>query len=223
MENIISYNIINKFLDNDFLDNLENERKINIQKNNLEIFPINNKIFRCFEYFNLLNTKILILGQDPYHGKNQATGLAFGIDNASVKQPSLKNIEKELYNDLNIKLKDQTLEKWAKQNVLLLNSSLTVIQGKPGSHIKLWNNFTNMIIDYINNNCDKVIFVAWGAYSYNKLKHININKHELIVSSHPSPLSCYKNYKEFPPFLNSKPFSKINQILEKNNKTKINW
>lgn len=214
---------IYSFLDNNFLDQLIERRKKLLDEGNIKIFPEHENIFRCFNYFNLTDTKIVILGQDPYHGPDQATGLAFGINNKFQKPPSLKNIEKELLNDLNIKLTDQTLEKWAKQNILLINSALTVVQNKPGSDISIWSNFTNKIIEYINSNCESVIFVAWGAFAYNKLKNINIEKHNLIISSHPSPLSCFKKYKEYQPFIGSKPFSKINQILKSKNQNVINW
>lgn len=221
--NAKSFELLNKFLPIDFYEKLNKHREYYIKNCDLEVYPSDDKIFKCFEYFNMNDTKIVILGQDPYHGKNQATGLAFGIDNSCPKQPSLKNIEKELFEDLGIKLTDQTLEKWAKQNILLLNSSLSVVQGKPGSDMTLWSNFTNKIINYIDNNCENVIFVAWGAFAHNKLKNINLNKHHIIISSHPSPLSCYKKYKEYSSFLGSKPFSKINKILIENNKQIINW
>ena len=221
--NANSFELLNEFLPIDFYEKLNKHREYYIKNCDLEVYPCDDKIFKCFEYFNINDTKIVILGQDPYHGKNQATGLAFGIDNSCPKQPSLKNIEKELFEDLNIKLTDQTLEKWAKQNILLLNCSLSVVQGKPGSDIALWSNFTNNVINYIDNNCENVIFVAWGAFAHNKLKNINLNKHHIIISSHPSPLSCYKKYKQYPSFSGSKPFSKINKILIENNKQIINW
>ena len=193
-----------------------------LNEGNINIYPQHKDIFRCFNYFNLIDTKVVILGQDPYHGKDQATGLD-GINNQFKKPPSLKNIEKELLNDLNINLTDQTLEKWAKQNILLLNSALTVIEGKPGSDIKIWSSFTDNIINYINNHCNNVIFLAWGAFAHNKLKSIDTNKHWLLISSHPSPLSCNKKYKNYHEFIGSKPFSKINNILKINNKDTINW
>ena len=216
-------NFVSKFLDNNFEEVMVNMRDENLKKYNLQIFPSNHNIFKCFNYFDINNTKIVILGQDPYHGINQATGLAFGINNLCRKQPSLKNIEKELLNDLNISLSDQTLEYWAKQNILLLNSALIVIEGKPRSHIKYWSNFTDNIINYININCKNVIFVAWGDFAYNKLKNINSKYHTLLVTSHPSPLSCYKKYKDYPAFSGSKIFSKINNCLINYNKTIINW
>lgn len=223
MEQNESFKIINTLLDNNIYEKINTHRKNTLEKYELEVYPGDDKIFKCFEYFDICKTKVVILGQDPYHGKNQATGLAFGIDNSSPMQPSLKNIEKELMNDLNIKLTDQTLEKWAKQNILLLNSALTVIERKPGSDITLWSEFTNRIINYINDKCNNVIFVAWGAFAHNKLKSIDLTKHNLIISSHPSPLSCFKKYKNYPAFMRSKPFSKINEILKDNNKDIINW
>lgn len=194
----------------------------NSNETNIIFFPKPSNIFRCFSYFELNETKIVILGQDPYHGPNQATGLCFGIEKVASVPPSLRNIIKELKNDLNIDLNDTTLEKWAKQNILLLNSSLSVLQGKPNSHVSLWNDFTKYIINELN-KCEHIIFVAWGAFAYDKFKNINLEKHDLLVSSHPSPLSVYKQFKEFPAFTNSKPFSKINQILEENNKKIIIW
>ena len=172
--------------------------------------------------FELEDTKVVIIGQDPYHGVNQATGLCFGINNNTKIPPSLKNIAKELKNDLNIELKDYTLEYWAKQGILLLNSSLTVTKGKPGSHIQKWNKFTSFIIDELNKLNTSIIFVAWGSFAHNKLKDINLEKHKLLVSSHPSPLSVYKQYKSYPAFNGSKPFSKINNLLLENNKIQIN-
>ena len=187
------------------------ENAIKNFKNILEIYPKKEDIFRCFQYFNSQETKVVILGQDPYHGPNQATGLCFGVRHDIKKPPSLKNIEKELKKDINSELTDISLEKWAQQGVLLLNTSLTVLQKTPGSHIKYWSYFTQFIIDYINTNCDGVVFVAWGAFAHKKLEKVDITKHKLIVSSHPSPFSYFKNYRTYPSFCNSKPFTKINK------------
>ena len=208
------YEAKNKSLNN-ILDILKN--------NELNIYPKAENIFKCFEYFEINETKVLILGQDPYHGPNQAIGLCFGINENESIPPSLKNIIKELKNDLNINLANNSLENWAQQNILLLNASLSVIEKKPNSQVTLWCDFTNFIIDELNKNEEPIIFVAWGAFAYNKLKNIDTSKHYLIVSSHPSPLSVYKKYKTFPSFQNSKPFSQINEILEKNKKTTINF
>jgi len=184
-------------------------------KDILDIYPPKEHIFRCFRYFNSQETKVVILGQDPYHGPNQATGLCFGVRPNIKKPPSLKNIEKELKKDINTELTDISLEKWAQQGVLLLNTSLTVIQKTPGSHIKRWSHFTQFIIDYINTNCEGVVFVAWGAFAHKKLENVDEQKHKLIVSSHPSPFSYFKNYRTYPSFCDSKPFTKINKAARK--------
>ena len=195
---------------------------LDILKNNeLNIYPKVENIFKCFEYFETNEIKVLILGQDPYHGPNQATGLCFGINENVSIPPSLKNIIKELKNDLNIDLTNYSLENWAQQNILMLNSSLSVIEKKPNSQSTLWSNFTDFIIEELNKNEEPIIFVAWGAFAHNKLKNIDTSKHYLIVSSHPSPLSVYKKYKTFPAFQGSKPFSQINEILNNNNEKLI--
>ena len=206
------YKTKNKSLNN-ILDSLKN--------NEYNIYPKTENIFKCFEYFESNETKIVILGQDPYHRPNQATGLCFGINENVVIPPSLKNIIKELKNDLNISLTNNSLENWAQQKILMLNASLTVIEGKPNSQATLWFDFTNFIIEELNKIEEPIIFIAWGAFAHNKLKNIDTSKHSLIVSSHPSPLSVYKKYKTFPSFQGSKPFSQINEILQKNNKTLI--
>ncbi len=208
------YETKNKSLNN-ILDSLKNSQ--------FNIYPKVENIFKCFEYFESNETKVLILGQDPYHGLNQATGLCFGINENLIIPPSLKNIIKELKNDLNITLTNNSLENWAQQNILMLNASLTVIEKKPNSQATLWFDFTDFIIDELNKNEEPIIFVAWGAFAHNKLKNIDTSKHSLIVSSHPSPLSVYKKYKTFPSFQGSKPFSQINEILQKNKKTLINF
>ena len=195
--------------------------KLEYAESNLSIFPKQENIFKCFQYFEIYETKIVILGQDPYHTPNKATGLCFG--SFSKPPPTLRNISAELKSDTEIDLIDYTLESWAKQGILLLNSSLTVVEGKPSCHMKLWSEFTSLIIDELNKLSNPIIFVAWGAFAYDKLKSIDTNKHYLIVSSHPSPLSVCKNFKTFPPFFQSKPFSKINNILKQNNQQIINW
>ena len=194
------------------LSNLLPEKDYKNQIENYLIYPKPEHIFRCFTYFDVKYTKVVILGQDPYHGKEQAIGLCFGVNNTKIP-PSLKNIKNELNNDLDVDLVDYSLEKWAKQGVLLLNSALSVRDKTPASNMKMWVKFTEYIIDYVNKNCDNVVFVAWGAFAYKKLQNIDKSKHQLIVSTHPSPLSNYKTFGEFPCFKNSKPFSKINDSL----------
>lgn len=169
-------------------------------------YPPKNKIFNAFNYFDVENTKVVILGQDPYHGENQAIGLAFGVKVNKIP-PSLKNIVKELYKYTGKSLEDYSLENWAKQGVLLLNYSLTVQPNKPGSNMKVWKEFTNNVLSMLS---DDVIFVAWGAFAYELLK----DKKILLHSSHPSPLSCNRKYKNIS-FKDSKIFEKINNLLDK--------
>ena len=194
------------------LSNLLPEKDYKNEIENYLIYPKPEHIFRCFTYFDVKDTKVVMLGQDPYHGKEQAIGLCFGVNNTKIP-PSLKNIKNELKSDLDVDLVDYSLEKWAKQGVLLLNSALSVRDKTPASNMKMWLKFTEYIIDYVNKNCDNVVFVAWGAFAYKKLQNIDKSKHQLIVSSHPSPLSNYKTFGKFPCFKNSKPFSKINDSL----------
>ena len=179
-------------------------------------FPSPEHIFRCFNYCNISDIKVVILGQDPYHGDGQAIGLCFGVNERPP--PSLKNIQKELLSDTGNKMTDVSLEAWATQGVLLLNTALTVRRKTPASHMKIWLPFTKYIIDYLNKTQERIIFVAWGAFAYNKLQNIDKDKHGLIVSSHPSPFSAHRPFKQFPAFLGSRPFSKINEWLTSSSK-----
>ena len=170
-------------------------------------YPKKCDIYRCFNYFNLNDTKVVILGQDPYHN-GSAIGLSFGIDGNKLPS-SLRNIKRELKDDLNIELVDYTLENWAKQGVLLLNTSLTVENAKPGSHIKFWKDYIQNIIKELKQN-EKIIWVAWGAHADKMIGDVPIK----IVSSHPSGFSYKRPYKTYPSFSGSKPFSKINTLLD---------
>lgn len=182
-----------------------------------QIYPSLENIFRCFHYFNINETRVVILGQDPYHGPNQATGLCFDIDKKQKKiPPSLRNIYKVLG-------KNADLETWAKQGVLMLNASLTVYEKLPNSHVKSWFYFTKNIINFINKYCENIVFVAWGAFALNTFQDIDTNKHKLLVCSHPSPLSCNRTlHKIYPSFMLSDIFNKINCSLE-NDANKIIW
>lgn len=188
----------------------------------LEIYPKRENIFRCFKYFNPPETRVVILGQDPYHGPNQAIGLCFGVPSDVKTPPSLRNIMKETQQEI----KDTSLESWAQQGVLMLNASLTVRQGTPSSHMRVWADFTHYIIDWLSENTKELVFVAWGAFAYSKMENVSKepkNNHTLVVSSHPSPLSYTKNFKQFPPFKNSNPLKRINAILKDISKEEINW
>ena len=187
-----------------------------LDKNN--IYPSSENIFRALNLTNFKDVKVVIIGQDPYHGENEANGLAFSINNDVKITPSLRNIFKELQNDLNIKRTNTDLSSWAKQGVLLLNSILTVEKDKPLSHSDIgWQEITNFIIKYINDNKNHVVFVLWGNYAKKFKDLIDSKKHYIIESPHPSPLSATRG------FFGSKPFSKINNYLIKNNQSAIDW
>ena len=216
------HDIINKYNDQASVTipeilNLIDNKRLELSPN-LNIFPPNENIFKAFEFCEINDIKVVIIGQDPYHSPNLATGLSFAINTGLKIPPSLRNIINELKSDIGVELTDTSLENWAKQGILMLNASLSVIQGQPSSQMKLWSAFTDYIISELNNLNNSIVFVAWGAFAHNKLKdRVDINKHRMIISSHPSPLSCYKKYGEYPSFKDSKPFSKINEFIQ------INW
>jgi uracil-DNA glycosylase len=183
------------------------------------IYPKDEEIFRAFELTPLDKIKVVIIGQDPYHGPNQAHGLCFSVQNGVKIPPSLGNIYKELQDDLNIlPAKHGNLTAWAKQGVLLLNSVLTVEQAKPAAHQnKGWEQFTDKVIELINQQERSVVFVLWGAYAQQKGKMIDRKKHLVIHSAHPSPLSAYRG------FFGSHPFSQINEFLLQRGQNPIDW
>ena len=183
------------------------------------IYPKQSEVFNAFRYTDYDNVKVVIIGQDPYHGPNQAEGLSFSVSNEVLKPPSLKNIFKELESDLGIQFpKHNSLKPWAKEGVLLLNAVLTVEEHKPTSHKdKGWEIFTDNVIKIINNKEKPVVFILWGQYAKNKKYLITNKKHLIIESAHPSPFSAYNG------FFGSKPFSKTNAFLKKNNIKEINW
>ena len=186
--------------------------------NKKEIYPKYNDIFNALRYTDYNDVKVVILGQDPYHGYNEAHGLSFSVKKGTPMPPSLQNIFKELENDLNIKKTDSDLTSWAKQGVFLLNSIMTVEKDKPLSHKdKGWEIFTDNIIKCLNEREKPIVFVLWGSYARSKKVLITNKRHLVLESVHPSPLSAYRG------FFGSKPFSKINAFLEKNNIEKIEW
>ena len=200
--------IINKFPE---LERLK-EKYVELSNLNIPIYPKQENILKCFNFFDILSTKVVILGQDPYHKENQATGLSFGVENDTKCPPSLRNIKKLLHKNVKVPLKSQNLESWAEQGVLMLNSSLCVIEKKPGSCMKMWSPLCKYLINYINMHCKGVIFIAWGAFAHKMLMDIDQTRHKLLISSHPSPLSANRGYKEYPSFMNSTPFLEINKI-----------
>ncbi len=181
-------------------------------------FPPPKQIFRALELTSFEDVKLVILGQDPYHNDFQANGLCFSVSEKVSAPPSLKNIFKELEEDLGISRTNPELDDWAKQGVLLLNGTLTVKAHEPNSHKDLgWEKFTDYIIKEISDKKENVVFVLWGAFAQKKEELINPSKHFIVKSPHPSPFSVYRG------FYGSKPFSQINDFLHSKNIEKISW
>jgi len=183
------------------------------------IFLASNELFNAFRYTPYEKVKVVILGQDPYHGDNQAEGLSFSVSNQVLKPPSLQNIFKERESDIGIPFpKNNSLIPWAEEGVLLLNSVLTVERKKPASHKdKGWETFTDEVIKIINKKERPVVFILWGSFARSKKIFITNKIHYIIESAHPSPFSAYNG------FFGSKPFSKTNNFLKQNNIDPINW
>ena len=185
---------------------------------NYTVYPKKEHIFAAINKTEFEKVKIVIIGQDPYHGKNQANGIAFSVNDNITNPPSLKNILKELADDLNKDTKHVNLVDWANQGVLLLNSILTVRESFPGSHKnKGWEIFTDFVIESLVNERKNLIFIIWGAQAKKKIKSINLSNHYILESPHPSPLSSYRG------FFGCKHFSKANKILRNLNKKEIKW
>lgn len=198
------------FIDLDFF--LKSERQ------NFNIFPKVKDVFKAFEFTPLDKLKVVLIGQDPYHKINQAHGLSFSVNSGIKTPPSLVNIYKELKTDLNIPIAEHgNLTHWAKQGVLLLNTTLTVREGQPGSHQKKgWEIFTNEIIKYISENTENTVFLLWGNFAKTKKEIINSSKHLVLEAAHPSPLARGA-------FFGSKHFSKSNEFLISKGKVPIDW
>ncbi|NLY14222.1 MAG: uracil-DNA glycosylase [Gammaproteobacteria bacterium] len=184
-----------------------------------EIYPLGPLIFNALNLTPLPQVKVVILGQDPYHGPGQAQGLSFSVPEGIAIPPSLLNIYKELQRDLNIPLAAHgCLESWAKQGVLLLNTTLTVERGQAGSHAKAgWQRFTDCIIDCVSAQQEHVVFMLWGAHARSKAQRIDASKHLLLCSAHPSPLSAYRG------FLGNGHFSQCNKFLQRTGQQPIEW
>ena len=194
-----------------FLENERNTGQI--------IYPAGSNIFAAFDKTPFDKVKVVILGQDPYHGTGQAHGLSFSVPTSQPAPPSLQNIFKELKNDLNIDIpKSGNLEKWTEQGVLLLNATLTVRANQPGSHQKKgWENFTDSVIRQLSNRRSGIVFLLWGKYAQAKESLIDTTRHFILKAAHPSPLSAYNG------FVGCKHFSKTNQILIREGKEPIDW
>ena len=184
-----------------------------------KIYPRGDQIFNAFAMTPFENVKVVILGQDPYHGDNQAHGLSFSVPHGMPQPPSLKNIFKELQSDLGIAPPPHgNLESWAKAGVFLLNSCLTVTQGQAASHSGIgWERFTDAVIDQLNNNKKHLVFILWGREARKKGAKIDRTNHLVIESAHPSPLSAHNG------FFGSAPFSKSNSYLIQNGIPPVNW
>ena len=211
--------------DNLLSDEFSKEYYLNLRKTlaneykTQTIYPAMENIFNALRYTAFEDVKVLILGQDPYHGPNQAHGLCFSVQKGVVKPPSLKNMFKELESDIGIKPPNHgCLTDWAKQGILLLNTVLTVRESEPNSHKKIgWTIFTDKIIELLNSREDPVIFVLWGKNAIDKLPLITNSHHYVLTAAHPSPLSASRG------FFGCKHYSKINTILESMGKEPIDW
>lgn len=183
------------------------------------IYPKSSDIFNALKLTPLEKVKVVIIGQDPYHGPRQAHGLCFSVQKGVAIPPSLQNIYKEIHNDLGLPIPSHgDLSHWAEQGVLLLNATLTVEAHKADSHSHIgWQQFTDKIIETVNQCCEGVIFLLWGSYAQKKAFMIDPTKHYILKAPHPSPLSAHRG------FLGCKHFSKANELLRQQNKTEIDW
>ena len=210
-----------EFINNEFKKPYLKElwKKVEQERVSKEIFPAREEIFSCFEKCPIEKTKVVIIGQDPYHGVGQAHGMSFSVKKGVKTPPSLRNIYKELHDDLGVEIPSHgNLEDWARQGVLLLNTSFSVEKGKPASHAKFgWLEFSENILDFLNDFERPLVFILWGAHAQKVGARITNPKHLKIESSHPSPFSAHKG------FFGSKPFSKANLFLKRNHEDLIDW
>ena len=210
---------LTKEFDSEYFKNLISFVKEDYSKTTC--YPKGSQIFNAFDSCPVNNLKVVIIGQDPYHGDNQANGLCFSVNKGISHPPSLINIFKEIEADLGHKFKHKNgdLSKWAKQGVMLLNATLTVKKGLPGSHQnKGWEIFTDKVIKIISNKTNNTVFLLWGSFAKKKIKLIDTEKHKILESGHPSPLSANRGY-----WFGNKHFSKCNKYLESFERNKIDW
>lgn len=209
-------NIFKKINENHDFSTLKETLSSRYQSGN--VFPPREEIYTAFDLTPFENVKVVILGQDPYHGEGQAHGLAFSVNDGIKLPPSLRNIYKELEADLGIKRHSGSLKDWAREGVLLLNTVLTVDESQANSHRGLgWEVFTDSVIEAVSDNLEGVVFILWGKPAQRKIKLIDTTKHHIIQSVHPSPLSAYRG------FFGSKPFSQTNDYLVSQGLKPIDW
>jgi uracil-DNA glycosylase len=197
----------------------ELEAFLKSERKKFQVFPPDEDVFNAFKFTPLKKVKVVILGQDPYHGEGQAHGLAFSVKKGVKIPPSLVNIFKELESDLCCQSPSHgNLEHWAREGVLLLNNVLTVREGEAGSHHKKgWETFTNRIIEVLSEEKKNLVFILWGSPAQKKVSKVNLEHHHMITSAHPSPLSAYRG------FFGSKPFSRTNAFLKASGVSAIDW
>lgn len=183
------------------------------------VFPPHEEVFAALHLTPYASTRVMILGQDPYHGPRQAHGLCFSVRRGVQVPPSLANIHRELHDDVGVAIPDHgNLEAWARQGVLLLNATLTVRAGQAGSHQgKGWETFTDEVIKSVNAKDDHVVFILWGGYARRKKALIDRSRHTIVESPHPSPLSAHKG------FFGTKPFSRTNEALRQHGQQPVDW
>lgn len=211
----------NEFLENEFKQEyfIKLATFLKQQYNSKIVYPKKEEVFSAFAYHGIEETKVVIVGQDPYHQPNQAHGLSFSVKPQVPPPPSLQNIFKELVDDMNIpRPSNGYLISWAKQGVMLLNAVLTVEHNKPTSHQnKGWEQFSDQVIRVLNQQSNPIVFVLWGKNAQKKVPLITNNIHLIITNVHPSPLSAHRG------FFKSKPFSQTNDFLVSNNRKPIDW
>ena len=203
----------------DYILNLK-KKLLELKNKKIIFYPQGDKIFNAFNLTPLNNVKVVILGQDPYHGPNQAHGLCFSVPQPVKPPPSLVNIFKELESDTGKKRNyhDGNLEHWARQGVFLLNTTLTVEKSKPLSHRDYgWSEFTDRVISLISDKLDNIVFILWGSFAQSKKQLVDSNKHLILTAPHPSPLSAHRG------FFGSKPFSKTNNFLHSKQIDMVDW
>ena len=194
-------------------------RKVDTEREKAEVFPSREDMFSCFRACPLGNTRVVIVGQDPYHGAGQAHGMSFSVKKGVRIPPSLQNIFKELRADLDCEIPSHGfLENWAKQGVLLMNTSWSVEKGKPASHANFgWMEFSENILEMLNDFDEPLVFILWGAHAQKVGAKITNPKHLKIETAHPSPFSVNRG------FFGSKPFSRANEFLQKNQRGEVDW